>query len=312
MTGIRTQHGMSLIELMVALVIGSILIIGAVSVYMQSRSSYRVNEAVARLQENARFALDTLEPDIRLARNWGQTSRTAFIEGRAIPTEPAEFAVASDCTQNWSINLDSNIEGSNNGFPAWATCAGAFSNNPAAGSDVLVVRHASADPAPLTAGRIQIQSDRAHGQLFSDGVLPAGFVTTSETFNLVTHGYYVSQDSTGTAGLPSLRRKALIAGPAVTDEEIIPGVEDLQVQFGIDTDADGVANRYVNPGYAPIVTDNLVAMRLWLRLRTENIEVGFEDDNVYVYADQNFDPPAGDSFRRLVISKTILLRNTRL
>ncbi|MGH8495818.1 MAG: PilW family protein, partial [Gammaproteobacteria bacterium] len=96
-----------------------------------------------------------------------------------------------------------------------------------------------------------------------------------------------------------------------TDEEIIPGVEDLQVQFGVDTDIDGVANRYVNPDYALVGTDNIVAVRLWLRMRTENIEVGFVDDNTYTYADQNVGP-FNDNFRRLVVSKTVLLRNARL
>ena len=46
------QRGFSLVELMVALTIGSFLIIGAVTVYVQSRNSYTVNETVARLQEN--------------------------------------------------------------------------------------------------------------------------------------------------------------------------------------------------------------------------------------------------------------------
>ena len=50
----HTYRGLSLIELMVALTIGSLLIIGAVSVYVQSRTTYRINETVARMQENAR------------------------------------------------------------------------------------------------------------------------------------------------------------------------------------------------------------------------------------------------------------------
>jgi type IV pilus assembly protein PilW len=297
---------MSLVELMVALTIGTILIIGAVSVYMQSRSSYRVNEAVARLQENGRFALDTLEPDVRLARYWGQTSRTGFIEGRAGPLDANAFAGDDDCGPNWGVNLDSDIDGSNNAYTLG--CA-AHNNNPAATSDVLVIRHASANPVALQAARIQVQSDRAHGELFDNGVLPAGFVTTSETFNLIAHGYYVSRDSTAVNGLPSLRRKALTAGPAVTDEEIIQGVEDLQVQFGVDTTGDGIINRYVNPGAVPAGSP-ILAVRLWLRLRTEAIEVGFQDDNVYTYADQVVGP-LNDNFRRLLVSKTILLRNAR-
>lgn len=297
----QRQNGMSLIELMVALVIGSILLIGAVTVYMQSRSSYRVNEAVARLQENARFALDTLEPDIRLARYWGQTSRTNFVSA-------APFAVTADCGVNWAVDIVNDLAALNNGY--LLTCA-SYNGNAAPGADVLVVRHASANPVPLNAGRIQLQSDRAHGELFTGGAVPAGFVATSETFNLVTHAYYISQDSTGTPGVPSLRRKFLTAGPLVTDEEIISGVEDLQVQLGVDTDGDGAANQYVNPGAVPAGAE-IIAVRLWLRLRTDGIEVGFVDDNTYAYADNPTPGPFNDNFRRLVVSKTILLRNTRL
>ena len=76
---------MSLVELMIALVIGSILMIGAITVYTQSRSNYIVNESMARLQENARFAMDFLEPDLRLASFWGQTSRSNLVEVPAPP-----------------------------------------------------------------------------------------------------------------------------------------------------------------------------------------------------------------------------------
>ncbi|HET7608276.1 MAG TPA: prepilin-type N-terminal cleavage/methylation domain-containing protein, partial [Gammaproteobacteria bacterium] len=57
----RAIAGLTLIELMVALAIGMFLMIGAITVFMQSRTTFRVNESVARLQENARFVLDTLE-----------------------------------------------------------------------------------------------------------------------------------------------------------------------------------------------------------------------------------------------------------
>jgi type IV pilus assembly protein PilW len=53
----RQQHGMTLIELMVALAIGAFLMIGAISVFVQSRTTFRVTESVSRLQETARFAL---------------------------------------------------------------------------------------------------------------------------------------------------------------------------------------------------------------------------------------------------------------
>jgi hypothetical protein len=50
-------------------------------------------------------------------------------------------------------------------------------------------------------------------------------------------------------------------------------------------------------------------MRIWFRLRSERPERGHDDNNVYAYADQNF--AANDSFRRLLVAKTIYLRNAR-
>src|SRR5690606_21019944 len=50
----RGIKGVTLIELMVALAIGSFLMIGAVTVFMQGRTTFRVTESIARLQENAR------------------------------------------------------------------------------------------------------------------------------------------------------------------------------------------------------------------------------------------------------------------
>ena len=76
---IRNQAGLTLVEMMVALAIGSFLIIGAVQIYNQSRQAFVVNESIARVQETAQFAMDTIEADLRMASNWGRTSRALTI-----------------------------------------------------------------------------------------------------------------------------------------------------------------------------------------------------------------------------------------
>ena len=58
------QAGMTLVELMVALAIGSFLMVGAVQVYSQSRQAFVINESIARVQETAQFAMDTIEADL--------------------------------------------------------------------------------------------------------------------------------------------------------------------------------------------------------------------------------------------------------
>lgn len=67
----RVQSGVSLIELMIALVIGTLLILGAIQVFAASRSAYMISEGIARVQENGRFALDFLQRDIRMAGHLG-------------------------------------------------------------------------------------------------------------------------------------------------------------------------------------------------------------------------------------------------
>ena len=50
------------------------IIAGTLVMYAQARSAYRVNERVARLQEQGRFALSVIEPDVELAGYYGFTN----------------------------------------------------------------------------------------------------------------------------------------------------------------------------------------------------------------------------------------------
>lgn len=325
--------GLTLVELMVAMSIGSFLMIGAVTVFMQSRTTFRVNESISRLQENARFVISALEPDLRMAHYWGLTSRTIKMVGRATPLDPIPpgFAVANDCGQNWSINLDLETNGTNNGY-VWACPA--FGGPAPFGADTLEIRRVSEDRLLiLQPGVIYAQTARFRdGQLFTGMVAPPGFLPfpQSQTHQLVVNGYYVSANSSlDTPGnpVPSLRRKWLNggggAGPRINDEEVLPGVEDFQVQFGVDTDLldtpnRGTINRYVNPG-DPILTPGnagflpdaqVLAIRIWLLMRAERPENGYIDTNNYVYADQNI-PAPNDAFRRTLVTKTVYVRNAR-
>src|SRR5688572_25783501 len=63
---VRVPRGLSLIELMVALTIGSILIVGALYMYDQGRSSFALNERIARLQDDGRYVISVIEPDLEL------------------------------------------------------------------------------------------------------------------------------------------------------------------------------------------------------------------------------------------------------
>lgn len=70
----KSQHasgGFSLVELLVAMVIGLILLAGLVTLMVSTKKNYDVQDYSARLQENARFAIQFLSYDIRMAGFFG-------------------------------------------------------------------------------------------------------------------------------------------------------------------------------------------------------------------------------------------------
>ncbi len=330
---LHRQSGLTLVEIMVALAIGSFLIIGAVQIYNQSRQAFVVNESIARVQETAQFAMDTIEADLRMASNWGRNSRGLAVEGRSLlgdanPTSLTEpVGVNGSCGADWAFNLATAIDGTDNGYGL--ACAGIGGS--VATSDVVTVRRASVQPAAPEDGRLQIQSTRIQGELFESDDVPAAFVPvtnhpitgapTSATHNLIVNSYYVSPTSTLIPGVPTLRRKTLTVragAPFIEDQEVAPGVENIQLQLGIDVDEDNTVDRYVQPGddiYNPSAAGyvpgaRVMTARIWLVVRGVTTEFGLQDNRTYNPGNSNLGT-MNDSFRRLQVSKTILLRNAR-
>jgi len=317
----REQCGLTLVELMVALAIGSFLVIGSVQIYSQSREAFIINESIARVQETAQFAMDTIEADLRMASNWGRTSRGLAIENRSIGgnANPKPLTnVPTGCGADWVLDLGMPIDGANNVFNLPCAALGGAQ----ASSDLITVRRATVNPQPLQAGRLQIQSTRIGGEIFDDGAVPTLFSPAdSATHNLMVSSYYVSANSDLIPGVPTLRRKSLVVTAGVSsivDVEIAPGVENLQVQLGIDVDEDNTVDRYVNPGddiYNPTAAGyvpgaRVITARVWIVVRGVTRENGIIDTYVYQPGDVNLGTYS-DDLRRMQVSKTILLRNGR-
>ena len=66
-TLIRRQSGFTLVELMIAMVLGLILTSGVLQIYLSNKQAYRTNEALARIQEDSRLLSDMLGRKIRMA-----------------------------------------------------------------------------------------------------------------------------------------------------------------------------------------------------------------------------------------------------
>jgi type IV pilus assembly protein PilW len=363
----KTNAGLSLVELMVALALGSVLIAGAVYVYSQSRSTYRVSENIARLQEQGRYVISVIEPDLELAGFYGFTNSPDAVRlirdgdaGMVIATasrmrqtpvlvgEPQPSAVdlpagAHACGRNFAVDVLTTVQGSNDSFalgPSPSTACDAYGAGALERSDTLTVRHADPQTTTPQAGRIQVYasrfSSRSSHLLFADGRAPGVIDADNRIHNLVVRSYYVDKDSVENEGFPALRVKTLSqrsGNVAFDEDEVMPGVEDLQVQFGIDTgdynrdgnidagvdingdgipETDGRATRYVNPDFADINRYQVVSVRFWVRVRSNQREPDAVDNNEYKYADVTFRPTGEQQhYRRILMSRTVTLRNAR-
>ena len=151
---------------------------------------------------------------------------------------------------------------------------------------------------PLTphAGRLQVYSRTRSSAgpllLFAEGRAPGPVDPDHVVRDLEVRTYYIANNSVERPGWPALRVKALTESRGAAqfrDEEILPGVEDLQVEMGVarSNAADGTTRvQYVAPDSPWVREGIVVAVRLWLRIRADATEPGFHDDRTLSYAER--------------------------
>ena len=338
--------GFSLIELMVAITIGGILMGGAVSLFITNKETYTVTTDLSRMQESARFALDLIVRDVRMAGFFGchddlanitNSVTTPGVDGELWDTASALEGYDEDFVGSWSPSS----------FPL------PTSPDPTilAGTDAITVRYmapnmpehevvtsttttvtVNIDPASddFIAGGAAGVGDCGAADIFAVDSTAADVITVTGSLNRAYQGtddtdessaiaaplqgvrYYVANNS---AGIPALHRTtiAVVAGSLTEDtNELFEGVENLQFLYGIDNNADDVPDVYVNAGDTGLVLDtdwrNVVSVRIGLLMRTP-VPIGQAAS--YTVPDL-LDVAQGtynDNFRRRVFITTAAVRN---
>jgi type IV pilus assembly protein PilW len=345
------EKGFTAVEILVAMAVSSVLLAGVLQIYNTSRQTYRVTDALSRMQENARYAMDIMARDIRSGGLLGC--------GGELKTR---IANALNGVGTWYLDAGAlmGYEGGADTFPT------EYASDALGSSDSLVLRRGNPDAGlrvakhnPLASnihleanhdlqqGDILVMADRdctqvsvfqmtsadgnnstnliSHaagsgtpgnctGVLTGDWDCGGGFPTTPtidmayDTGSLVlpflVNAYYIG--SSASPGSPPALFREILSGAGTTAQELVEGVEDMQILFGEDTDDDRIAN----PPYvtADNVTDweNVVSVRVALLLRT------LEDNVAAGQQTYNFDgasQTAADRRLRLAHSFTVNLRN---
>lgn len=303
----RRQRGLTIVEILVALLVSLILIAGVIQIFVGTRQTYRFQDALARVQENGRFAVETISRDLRLAGFVGCTtlisvtpnpvpplvidySRDTYISdvppaglGEAPGTDVVTLRMLEPGTMRLSVDMlntgDSlTIPANFQGLAPGDVVGVADCNN----VDLFTV-NAVAGAGPVT--------------ITPNDVLRVAYVTGAELTRYREVTYYVAPGASG--GLALWRRDDGV------DTELVDGVEDLWMRYGEDLDNDGAPDAYVA---AAAVLD-------WSRVRAVRFSLllASAEDNV-TGGPQPVDfrgaalVPA-DSRYRQVLTSTVGLRN---
>lgn len=76
---VRRQHGLTLVEMMISMILGLLVIAAVISVFLTSQQAYNTNSALAQVQNSARIAFGMMARDIRGAGSTGCTGASGRI-----------------------------------------------------------------------------------------------------------------------------------------------------------------------------------------------------------------------------------------
>lgn len=361
----RAQRGIGVIELMVAMVLGLFLLGGTLTLFSTNKKTYEVNDDLSRLQENARFAMEFLARDIRMAGYFGCADNLAnvFVHVNfdpADPTDPASLYDTSNPVEGYEENgaswtpsgstavvggITPNTDGISVRYiaPGGAVVQPPYMPTPSAAlhlpagnglqvGDIIAVNDCdSTDVFQITGPSVPDTSGTIN---HNTGTGSPGNATKnlSKTYEgdaqivrFVGRRYTIRDtdyDGDGTVDGPSLYRTAYnpVGGNAViSTDELVRGVENMQILFGEDTTGDRQPDVYVD---TDDVTSwaNVVSVRVGLLLRTvDEYDTVVDNANVDVFsgargcadtaANPGCVPVAGLRVQRRAFTSTFLMRN---
>lgn len=359
---LRRQLGLTLVELLVALVLSTFLIGGIIQVFMGNRVTFAFNDGLSRIQENARFSLEHIAFNARMAGYSGCLSDVVVFNNLTAPNAFRDDIAngIQGHNANGTASGETYAVGASDPAPSanvndWTPALPPELNNRVIpGSDVLIVRGAAGPARSLIApfsdpgniyistghdfvnGEILVVADCQKASIFqltsaaaagttatlahinAGGFSPGNGVAAwpaEQEFGLgaeisrhQTYAFYVGRGANGRPSLFQLRLQPLSATSAgFAPEELVEGVDSLQIRYGSDPDNDGDADGWAS---ADAVVDwtRVLSLEVSLLGRSTD-EYGTEVDTVIYNLGGTQIDPVDDRRLRQVFSTTVGVRN---
>ncbi len=319
------QRGFSLIELMVSILLGLFLTAGVISVYIDSKSNYQSEDELARIQENGRYALDLLKRELALAGFFGGNLNTGGIP-------PGTVTV--DCSANWTLDTSEPLDFINDFASSLTTLNGITlgclnSADIVAGTDIVAIKRTSGGftlkNGVFNDGLTKADTSQWYLRMAGFGdIMEWTYIDSGEDFDAAdvglgsevsyweynTNVFYIRNYSVDAGdNVPTLCAERLVGG-GISNQCLIEGIEDMQIEFGVDTDGDSIPNQFKSaPTGAEL--DSSVVARIYLLVRSIDPVAGYTNEKTYSLGEKAV-AAKNDGYLRRVFSTTIQMRNTTL
>ncbi|MFQ2101994.1 PilW family protein [Aeromonas sanarellii] len=322
-------RGFTLIEWLIAMLIGVFLVGGGLSIFVASRATTEDAFDQSELQENGRIAMRLLTQDLKWAGFWGDYTGSPMAEGQGITLSTgSEVTASKDCLDNLGQgSLPPSIGTNRTNRGIWvaqvdnnrAITGGAFACIPVASrianTDVISIKRLMGQPladAAATANRFYLATTTQAAQMFKGGeTIP----TMSPERQLWEYQHFIYYLSPNAAGSPELRKRYLTAtgGSVLISGPMAEGIERMTVLFGVDDSPvpDGEIDRYVatsNVTEQEWSEGRVVAARIFILVRSLQASSSYVNNNIYQVGSTSVSGN-GDGFRRLLLETSVSLRN---
>jgi type IV pilus assembly protein PilW len=322
---VRRAGGFTLVELMVALVLAMLVIGIAVAVYAGTSRNRGDLERSSRLAENAHYASELLNDEIRLAGYFAEVNIVGVTWQTPDPcaTDMAQLGWSGDSFMVPMFTMPVPIAGYRRGDPGPACLP-----NRRAGTAIVVLRRVGVEAATVasivTHPHLQVPKCTADS-LVKRWVLsakPADFTmqnidckTIADARPLVIRSYYVADCNECSADTtPTLKRAELIDGEIVVTP-LAEGVESLQIEYGFDANGDGNPDRfleYPDPLLGPAYGEwsNVMAVRIYVLFRSPEAQPFYQDESKsFNLGPAGYSAAAHDGYRRVLVTSIARLNN---
>ena len=316
------QSGFSVVELMIAMLLSMVLAGAIISVFVNNNYSFKQDENIGRMQDDTRHALREIAFDLSMAGHYADLhipDSVSYDGGLAIgqdcgPVGEANWMYrATETGTGNSLSIMAIDNATNAAVAAAHSCF--IAGEVLDGTDVVAIKRvAGAEATTLSANRAYLRTNGTVGVLFSGTAPtapPVAVAAPRADWEFRPSIYYIRRfANTPADNIPTLCRKALTgAGPGMTTECLATGIENLQIEYGIDTTGNGQPNVYLsNPTLAQL--QSVVAARIFLVGRTTEIDTRYTNTKTYSVSNAPAFVP-NDSFHRRVFSTGVAIQNIR-